>query len=171
MSVSIYGYIEALKQCSLDELRKIFSSEYLVGVNEENLDNLLNWPTSYLPTQTNVIAFSVHDKPGIFGCEILLDYIDYSPDADIDLPFDKNARLEIFTSLIFKLIHSSGISRVLIAITDSCQISSVKHVDIYSFPGILASDLSFYSPPDIMYVITKTTADLITIKTGAQTYT
>lgn len=152
MTSEVYGYLIANEPLNHTELCADIEIKTNIGIAPILQSALYDFPEELLPSSTdNPFCFVIGDKPGTTMATLLLFYIDFAPEADIDIDISRIKRLELLVNAIKSIISMTKATRFVIALTDSCQIEEAKSINLKDLRETLIRDLEKYSPPDCIY--------------------
>ena len=153
MSNEVYGFADFNDPtaCPSDRVAILKRSTSL-GIEEIAPNELYNFPSMYQPA-SNSMVFMVTDRAGSRNATYLIDFENYSPNANIGLPVDARERLELLIAVIESLFTACTAGRVCIAVTDSSQIEECKTATPESIRSLLRADFEQLAPPCCLYII------------------
>ena len=153
MTFSAYGFIETNQQ--IGELRariKKGSTGARLWLRDATLRDLHNFPRDLLPSPARSYCFTLAERPDRDGVEYLLDPRDFAPEADIGLPSSAAERFHILAQEAMRLVSSSGVLRLALALTDSDEIEQTKFLNHDALGQTILADCLIYSPPNVLYI-------------------
>lgn len=155
MSNDVRGYINYLGEENLTSLIDSIEKKYNIGIKNIGINELYNFPDSMLPnTKQKQFIFVIGDDNEYFNASFLIDYIDYAPEADIGFPNIAEDRLNILFNVMSEIIKITNASKMVISLTDSCEIESIKKINFSEMREIIHADFEAYqAPPDTLYEI------------------
>ena len=154
MSYAVYGYFESADISDPDAILKSLEESTRIGVKRIPVSELYNYPENMLPRDSEAcVAFIIGDRPGSTNTTYLVDFQNYAPECDIDLPCEGKIRLKLLTNFLVTMIQKVKAKRFVVAITDSSQIEEVKSVGIDELESVIFADFSECAPPDCLYDI------------------
>ena len=155
MSNDVRGYIYFLGEENLTSLIDFIKKKYNIGIKSIGINELYNFPDSMLPnTKQKQFIFVIGDDNEYFNASFLIDYIDYAPEADIGFPNIAEDRLNILFNVMSEIIKITNASKMVISLTDSCEIETIKKINFSEMREIIHSDFEAYqAPPDTLYEI------------------
>lgn len=155
MSNDVRGYIYFLGEENLTSLIDFIEKKYNIGIKSIGINELYNFPDSMLPnTKQKQFIFVIGDDNEYFNASFLIDYIDYAPEADIDFPNIAEDRLNILFNVMSEIIKITNASKMVISLTDSCEIETLKKINFSEMREIIHADFEAYqAPPDTLYEI------------------
>lgn len=155
MSNDIRGYINYLGVINLTSLIIFLERKYNIGIKEIEEDKLYNFPSSVLPSnERQKFIFIIGDDNEYYCPSFLIDYLDYAPEADIGFPVKGKDRLNIVLDVMSELIETTKASKIVIALTDSCEIETIKKINFAEMRDVIHADFAKYqAPPDTLYEI------------------
>ncbi|MCP8467944.1 hypothetical protein NK553_28800 [Pseudomonas sp. ZM23] len=153
MSNDVCGYIEIPKFENTNALKKYIEG-IEIGVQEIKPEELFNYPEKLKPSESSYI-FLIGDRPGSKNATYLTDYYEYDPfTSTTGFPSNPTERLKILTNTLTEMFNISKTSKMVIAITDSNQVSKIKTIKIHNFERTILDDFSINDgPPDTIYII------------------
>ncbi|MDF7670685.1 hypothetical protein PT276_05660 [Orbaceae bacterium ESL0721] len=153
MSNDVCGYIEPiLSQNKIDKLTK-FMKHSKLGIQKISKNELYNYPVSLIPND-NIFSFLIGDVHGYPNATYLIDYEQYAPNTDIGFPADPKERLDILINTLIDLIKITDASRMVVSMTESNQIETIKKIKFSEMRDIIHADFELYqAPPDTIYEI------------------
>lgn len=105
-------------------------------------------------TKQKQFIFVIGDDNEYFNASFLIDYIDYAPEADIGFPNIAEDRLNILFNVMSEIIKITNASKMVISLTDSCEIETLKKINFSEMREIIHADFEAYqAPPDTLYEI------------------
>ena len=155
MSNDVRGYIYFLGEENLTSLIDFIEKKYNIGIKSIGINELYNFPDSMLPnTKQKQFIFVIGDDNEYFNASFLIDYIDYAPEADIGFPNIAEDRLNILFNVMSEIIKITNASKMVISLTDSCEIETIKKINFSEMREIIHADFEAYqAPPDTLYEI------------------
>lgn len=155
MSNDVRGYIYYLGEENLTSLIDFIEKKYNIGIKSIGINELYNFPDSMLPnTKQKQFIFVIGDDNEYFNASFLIDYIDYAPEADIGFPNIAEDRLNILFNVMSEIIKITNASKMVISLTDSCEIETLKKINFSEMREIIHADFEAYqAPPDTLYEI------------------
>ena len=155
MSNDVRGYIYFLGEENLTSLIDFIEKKYNIGIKNIGINELYNFPDSMLPnTKQKQFIFVIGDDNEYFNASFLIDYIDYAPEADIGFPNIAEDRLNILFNVMSEIIKITNASKMVISLTDSCEIETIKKINFSEMREIIHADFEAYqAPPDTLYEI------------------
>lgn len=155
MSNDVRGYIYFLGEENLTSLIDFIEKKYNIGIKNIGINELYNFPDSMLPnTKQKQFIFVIGDDNEYFNASFLIDYIDYAPEADIGFPNIAEDRLNILFNVMSEIIKITNASKMVISLTDSCEIETLKKINFSEMREIIHADFEAYqAPPDTLYEI------------------
>lgn len=155
MSNDVRGYIYFLGEENLTSLIDFIEKKYNIGIKSIGINELYNFPDSMLPnTKQKQFIFVIGDDNEYFNASFLIDYIDYAPEADIGFPNIAEDRLNILFNVMSEIIKITNASKMVISLTDSCEIETLKKINFSEMREIIHADFEAYqAPPDTLYEI------------------
>ena len=155
MSNDVRGYIYFLGEENLTSLIDFIKKKYNIGIKSIGINELYNFPDSMLPnTKQKQFIFVIGDDNEYFNASFLIDYIDYAPEADIGFPNIAEDRLNILFNVMSEIIKITNASKMVISLTDSCEIETIKKINFSEMREIIHADFEAYqAPPDTLYEI------------------
>lgn len=155
MSNDVRGYIYFLGEENLTSLIDFIKKKYNIGIKSIEINELYNFPDSMLPnTKQKQFIFVIGDDNEYFNASFLIDYIDYAPEADIGFPNIAEDRLNILFNVMSEIIKITNASKMVISLTDSCEIETLKKINFSEMREIIHADFEAYqAPPDTLYEI------------------
>ena len=155
MSNDVRGYIYYLGEENLTSLIDFIEKKYNIGIKSIGINELYNFPDSMLPnTKQKQFIFVIGDDNEYFNASFLIDYIDYAPEADIGFPNIAEDRLNILFNVMSEIIKITNASKMVISLTDSCEIETIKKINFSEMREIIHADFEAYqAPPDTLYEI------------------
>lgn len=152
MSNEVYGYFEGPQIPDREAFLKLLEEKTSIGVKSISFSELYNYPEQLLPSDSeSCIAFVVGDKPGRTNTTYLTDYLDYAPGSDIGFPRQGKVRLKLLINFLKAMIREAKATRLVVAITDSSQISELKTINIEQLESVILGDFEESAPPDCLY--------------------
>ena len=153
MSNEAYGYLEFSNYRPHEKLIESFQRATGLGLTSIPVSELHNFPENLLPkNQNHAFCFIIGDRPGSLNATYLMDYLDYAPEAKIDLPKQGRERVNLLVKALTFLTEEAKPEGFLIALTDSSQIEEIKTVDISELFEIITGDFEEDSgPPNCLY--------------------
>ena len=141
MTNLVYGFLEIDNQGNKVDYISLVQKKIKIGISEIRPFQLSNFPDNlFYEYNKNCISFCLGDKPGKNRASYLLDFIDYAKNADIGMPYKAIDRVEILIESIFSIITSLNLVRIVIALTDSCEIEELKKVKLENLKKEIISD-------------------------------
>lgn len=154
MSNDVRGYIYYLGEEDLTSLIDFIEKKYNIGIKNIGINELYNFPDIMLPNKQKQFIFVIGDDNEYFNASFLIDYIDYAPEADIGFPNIAEDRLNILFNVMSEIIKITNASKMVISLTDSCEIETIKKINFSEMRDIIHSDFEAYqAPPDTLYEI------------------
>lgn len=154
MSNDVRGYIYYLGEEDLTSLIDFIEKKYNIGIKNIGINELYNFPDIMLPNKQKQFIFVIGDDNEYFNASFLIDYIDYAPEADIGFPNIAEDRLNILFNVMSEIIKITNASKMVISLTDSCEIETIKKINFSEMREIIHSDFEAYqAPPDTLYEI------------------
>lgn len=155
MSNDVRGYIYYLGEENLTSLIDFIEKKYNIGIKSIGINELYNFPDSMLPnTKQKQFIFVIGDDNEYFNASFLIDYIDYAPEADIGFPNIAEDRLNILFNVMSEIIKITNASKMVISLTDSCEIETLKKINFSEMREIIHADFEAYqAAPDTLYEI------------------
>lgn len=153
MSNDVCGYIEpVLSREKIIELAK-FIDHHQLGIQKISTEELYNYPDNFIPIN-NIFKFLISDMPGYPNATYLIDYEEYSPDAEIGFPADPKERLNILINTLIDMIRITNAKKMVVAMTDCNQIETIKRIKFSEMRDVIHADfLREQGPPDTLYEI------------------
>ena len=155
MTNDVRGYINYSGEKNLASLIISIEQKYNIGIKAIKLDELYNFPSSILSDDNKKrFIFTIGDDNEYYNASFLIDYIDYAPEADIGFPVMAKDRLNILLDALSDIIKITNASKMVIALTDSCQIAIIKKINFTEMRETIYADFETYqAPPDTLYEI------------------
>ena len=153
MSNEIYGFADLPLRHDLLIVMNALKELTPLGVFTVSENDLIGFPSELRPN-INSLVFAIGDSPESMNAEYILDYQDYDPQSVIRLPINADERLSLLTKILFFLFADMKCERIVICLTESNQVDSVKHLNASQMLQIFKEDCSIESPPCMIYVIT-----------------
>ena len=154
MSNDVRGYIYYLGEEDLTSLIDFIEKKYNIGIKNIGINELYNFPDIMLPNKQKQFIFVIGDDNEYFNASFLIDYIDYAPEADIGFPNIAEDRLNILFNVMSEIIKITNASKMVISLTDSCEIETIKKINFSEMRDIIHSDFEAYqASPDTLYEI------------------
>lgn len=155
MSNDVRGYIQGFSEKNISHSIKLIEEKYNIGIGMISCDELYNFPEFFLPRgYDNRFAFIIGDDAEDFCASYLIDYLEYAPEADIGFPVGARNRLNILLDSLSDMIKVSGALKMVVAITDSNQIETIKRIKLSELYQVIHADFEEYqAPPDTLYEI------------------
>lgn len=154
MSNDVRGYIYYLGEEDLTSLIDFIEKKYNIGIKNIGINELYNFPDIMLPNKQKQFIFVIGDDNEYFNASFLIDYIDYAPEADIGFPNIAEDRLNILFNVMSEIIKITNASKMVISLTDSCEIETIKKINFSEMREIIHADFEAYqAPPDTLYEI------------------
>ena len=154
MSNDVRGYIYYLGEEDLTSLIDFIEKKYNIGIKNIGINELYNFPDIMLPNKQKQFIFVIGDDNEYFNASFLIDYIDYAPEADIGFPNIAEDRLNILFNVMSEIIKITNASKMVISLTDSCEIETIKKINFSEMREIIQADFEAYqAPPDTLYEI------------------
>ncbi len=155
MSNDVRGYIDYIEDYNLSALIILLEDKYNIGIEEIEKDKLYNFPSATVANnQRKRFIFNIVDDNEYYCASFLIDYINYAPEADIGFPIEGKKRLNILLDVMSEIIEITKASKMVIAITDSCQIETIKKIKFAEMRDIIHVDFTKYQAlPNTLYEI------------------
>jgi hypothetical protein len=155
MSNDVRGYVSYSDEKDLISLVVSIEQKYNIGLKSIEVNKLYNFPSSTLPSNDRrTFFFVIGDDNQYYNASFLIDYIDYAPEADIGLPVISKDRLNILLDVMSEIINNTNASKMVIALTDSCEIETIKKIKFSEMREVIHADFAAYqAPPDTLYEI------------------
>ncbi len=155
MSNDVRGYLELPSSTSTSTLIQVIEGKCNISLGEIFYDELYNFPILERPNKNrNNFIFVIGDGPKELSASYLIDYLDYASEADIGFPTKGKDRLDILLKSINYLFELSKTPKMIIALTDSNQITTIKKIKLSELYDVIHADFEEYQgPPDTLYEI------------------
>ncbi|MCX8745334.1 hypothetical protein J3U68_07925 [Snodgrassella sp. B3882] len=154
MSNDVRGYIYHLGEEDLTSLIDFIEKKYNIGIKNIGINELYNFPDLMLPNKQKQFIFVIGDDNEYFNASFLIDYIDYAPETNLGFPNIAEDRLNILFNVMSEIIKITNASKMVISLTDSCEIETIKKINFSEMREIIHADFEAYqAPPDTLYEI------------------
>jgi hypothetical protein len=153
MSNDVCGYVYSLLSQEVMGALNDYIESSEIGITKIIKEQLYNFPDELLPMESSYI-FLIGDRPDYPNATYLIDYIDYSSEADIGFPVHAKARLDILLNALSDIFIITNARKMVVAITDCNQIQTIKKIKIAELYDVIHADFEEYqAPPDTLYEI------------------
>ncbi|OCG22467.1 hypothetical protein A9G11_07205 [Gilliamella sp. wkB108] len=155
MSNDVRGYINYSGEKNLTPLISFIEQKYNIGIKKIEINELYNFPDSMLPkSKENKFIFIIGDDNEYYNASFLIDYINYAPESDIGFPIMAKDRLNILFDVMSEIINITNVSKLVITLTDSCEIENIKKIKYAEMREVIYADFETYqAPPDTLYEV------------------
>jgi hypothetical protein len=152
MSNEVYGYFEVVENLEIASILAGIQEKTGLGITQISFDELYNFPKEIISANENrCVAFIIGDGPGNTNTTYLTDYMDYAPEAEIDLPLNGKERLVLLVNLFITMIHEFSPSRFVVGITVCNQIEEIKTLKFEDLGKVIYEDFEQGESPDCIY--------------------
>lgn len=153
MSNFVYGYLIASDMSFVAKDIKQIVEGHGLGLSIEAEDDLINFPSYYLPASNNALVFYIADAVGENTAQYLLESLDFVVELENGLPQNARERYELLCDVIIQIVNLKEVEKLYIALTDNQEIESVTTVSVEKLKETIINDFDYTAPPNILYII------------------